>query len=899
LDCFLTRIFCLRKHVALNDTWQRYATRGGTFLPLRLCHIEFFTNTTELIKKYFWQSTCIRKSQRKRAELPDRHSFNFCFSKSKHCSAALQSKEKKMKASSSRTFRTLQMMAAVAVIIAAAGYLKYVRAQSSVPAPKVVPLRPLAALSTVPVPDVPGLSDFVADRTAAIALGKALFWDMQTGSDGIQACASCHFNAGADSRVKNAISPGIKGDDTTFQMGVSLNGKDYPNYTLNAGSATAGFGGYHDGDFPTHKQGNPDTRNNPGSDVNDVVGSQGVFATSFDRIRLGRSVEKQTVAADQIFSLPDPSDPTKLINTRRVEPRNAPSTINAVFNDRNFWDGRAQNTCNGANPFGERDTTSHFYYTTGILAPITPTLVRLQNSSLCSQSLGPPSSDFEMSANARTFRDIGRKLLFLSDQQSTASRTPLAKQRVALTDSALGFTSMGSAPGLKKSYADMIRAAFQPKWWQSNKLVCLPDAGGAETSATISARCPTGYSGYFLMEYNFSLFWGIAIQLYESTLIADQTPLDQYLAQQQTYVLNGDSRKNFYTIQFPAGIDPMTVSVVELNPELDASDQEVFGFDDGTGQVSGVGITSGSINYATGVISIQFDVPPPVAYPINISYSVGSTPLTQGQLRGLLTFETKGRCITCHGGPELSNASNANVALTPLERMVMGDFNVRVYDNGFYNIGVRRGVEDISLGDVDGAAGLPLSQSELLRQQVCNTPGLVIPVPARPGNGIVGDGLPAAPLSCSDDVAQIGFFKTPMLRNIALTAPYFHNGGQLTLEQVVEFYNRGGDFPDGFDQIPLIDPNVVPLGLTAQEKTDLVDFLRNGLTDQRVVNQLPPFDHPQIFVPNGHPVDANGYPVINDPAHPGQATDQFLTIPQTGRNGGTPLPTFLQNLLTH
>ncbi len=36
--------------------------------------------------------------------------------------------------------------------------------------------------------------------------------------------------------------------------------------------------------------------------------------------------------------------------------------------------------------------------------------------------------------------------------------------------------------------------------------------------------------------------------------------------------------------------------------------------------------------------------------------------------------------------------------------------------------------------------------------------------------------------------------RAPQLRNVALTAPYFHNGSQLTLEQVVEFYNRGGDF---------------------------------------------------------------------------------------------------------
>jgi cytochrome c peroxidase len=796
-----------------------------------------------------------------------------------------------MRVPSAKLLWTFRITTAVVIVIAAAGFFGRVRAQNATATPQVIPLRPLAPLSSVPIPEVPGISDYVVDKNAAIALGKALFWDMQAGSDGVQACASCHFNAGADSRVKNSISPGIKAGDTTFQVGVPLAGKDYPNYTLNPGSPSAGFGGYHDGDFPLHKQNNPDTRNEPGSDVNDIVGSQGVFSTSFDRIQLGRAAEKQTISSDQVFFYPDPSNPAKAINTRRVEPRNTPSAVNAVFNNRSFWDGRAQNTCNGANPFGERDASSHFFFATTAAASLTSTLVRLQNSSLCSQALGPPGSDFEMSAAKRTFRDIGRKLLFLANAKSAASRTPLAKQKVDPTDSVLGKTSMGSAGGLKKSYVDMIRAAFQPKWWQSSKFICVPDSSGTETTAATLKACPAGTTGYFQIEYNFSLFWGIAIQMYESTLVADQTPLDQYLSQQKTYVLNGDNWKNYYTIQLPAGVDPMTVSVVELNPTLDASDQEVFAFDDGQGRINGVGVTRGTIDYSSGMLSIQFDVPPPAAFPINISYSVGQTPLSQGQLRGLLVFQTKGRCISCHGGPELSNASLASVATQPLERMLMGDFNVRVYDNGFYNIGVRPGKEDISLGDVDGAAGQPLSQSELLRQRVCNEPGFSFMVPGRPG-----DGLTAAPLSCGDDIARNGFFKTPMLRNIALTAPYFHNGGQLTLEQVVEFYNRGGDFPDGYDQIPLIDPNIVPLGLSTQEKTDLVDFLRNGLTDPRAVNQSAPFDHPQLFVPNGHPAGAYGYPVQNDPAHPGQATDQLLQIAPTGKNGGAPLPTFLQNL---
>src|SRR3989304_8647759 len=70
----------------------------------------------------------------------------------------------------------------------------------------------LDSLANVPLPEVENLTDFLnsgqAARMATIRLGKALFWDMQVGSDG-QACASCHFHAGADNRTKNQLSPGL------------------------------------------------------------------------------------------------------------------------------------------------------------------------------------------------------------------------------------------------------------------------------------------------------------------------------------------------------------------------------------------------------------------------------------------------------------------------------------------------------------------------------------------------------------------------------------------------------------------------------------------------------------------------------------------------------------------
>ena len=77
---------------------------------------------------------------------------------------------------------------------------------------------PVASLKDVPVPEPANLSDFVKDKTAAIALGKALFWDMQVGSDSVQACASCHSKAGADSRTKNQLDPGLNAGDNTLRQ---------------------------------------------------------------------------------------------------------------------------------------------------------------------------------------------------------------------------------------------------------------------------------------------------------------------------------------------------------------------------------------------------------------------------------------------------------------------------------------------------------------------------------------------------------------------------------------------------------------------------------------------------------------------------------------------------------
>ncbi len=279
--------------------------------------------------------------------------------------------------------RTLKACVTAILLLAAAGAMFDARtAAGQVP--------PLSALS---IPRPPNLGDFVRDEKAAEVLGKALFWDMQVGSDGVQACATCHFRAGADPRAKNQVSPGllrvrfpgngtvVPDPDRDFSAGTYSQG---PNYTLKPS------------DFPLQKLLDPKNRESAiMSNSNNVVSSQGVHhgifgyngypAPDADGFRVGGA------------------------NVRRVEPRNTPTTINAVFYHRNFWDMRAQNIFNGVNPFGLRDPSAFLYRAANPNNP-QKVQVRLENSSLASQAVGPPTNRFEMSADGRTFSDVGRAL---------------------------------------------------------------------------------------------------------------------------------------------------------------------------------------------------------------------------------------------------------------------------------------------------------------------------------------------------------------------------------------------------------------------------------------------------------------------------------------------------------
>ncbi|OYD95699.1 cytochrome C peroxidase [Nostoc sp. 'Peltigera membranacea cyanobiont' 210A] len=631
---------------------------------------------------------------------------------------------------------------------------------------------PPVSLKSVSVPEPDNLGDFVKDKTAAIKLGKTLFWDMQVGSDGKTSCASCHFHAGADNRSKNQIAPGL--------LRVNADGTENPDSVFNVG----GLPNYQlkPEDFPFHKLSNPNDPTTIVSDRNDVTSSQGIFNTKFVDVTPGNAEDKVTTEPDPVFNVGG-------INVRRVEPRNTPTVINAAFNFRNFWDGRAQNIFNGVNPFGLRDPNA------AVVKAVNPNSlefvkVSLKNSSLASQAVGPPLSSFESSADGRTFQEIGDKFGRIDKRSLSVGKgkklprklakkllplRPLGKQLVHPQDSVLGKDSRSPKPGLKdRTYTQMIQDAFKPEWWKSNRLIQV-DSEGRRTFVKKPDRS-LQTNEYTLLEYNFSLFFGLAVQLYESTLISYDTPYDRYL--------EGDANA-----------------------------------------------------------------------------------LTDQQKLGKELFNSKG-CAGCHAGLELTTASVSSVAKDG--RIKRAPFGPRSpEDNGFFNIGVRPPTDDPGLGGHDGlqgnGQGNPLSEARLAQLGKFKD--------------LLGENPPtlSPPLNSSETVFANGAFKAPGLRNVELTAPYFHNGGQATLEQVIDFYNRGGDF----GVLP-------PLNLSPEEKQELVAFLK-GLTDDRVRFDKAPFDHPQLFIPNGHVGNTNY--VVNDGT--GKATDDTVEIPAVGRSGNGGTPNFL------
>ena len=120
-------------------------------------------------------------------------------------------------------------------------------------------------------------------------------------------------------------------------------------------------------------------------------------------------------------------------------------------------------------------------------------------------------------------------------------------------------------------------------------------------------------------------------------------------------------------------------------------------------------------------------------------------------------------------------------------------------------------------------------------------------------------------------------FKVPTLRNVALTAPYMHNGVFETLEEVIDFYAKGGGTGLGLD-IPNIDDKMREFTLSDQEKQDLIAFL-HALTDESQKPEIP------TRVPSGYPVVphlANQSPEM-EAFTPEPITERTISVPREGK----------------
>lgn len=668
-------------------------------------------------------------------------------------------------------------------------------------------------LSGVPIPPVPGLRDgprpLVVDAEAAVALGKSLFWDEAVGSDGV-ACASCHFHAGADARLRNALSPGslhAAATGASFEPLVS-GAPGGPNHLLRLA------------DFPLLQLADPlDRRSLPVFSTDDVIASAGTFGGRFEASIDARD-ELCSGGEDAVFA-------REGVRTRRVEPRHTPSAINAVFFHRQFWDGRGSHVFNGATGHGERDADARIFVR-GRGERARPKRLRLVNASLASQALLPPLDTVEMSCEGRRFPDLGRKLL---------PARPLERQAVHAEDSVLGPLRHASGLGLAPTYRELVERAFDARLWSAPRGPFGADAGGA----------PYGHA-----EANFALFFGLALQLYQSTLVSDAAPFD-------------------------------------------ASERDSAG--------------------------VPIDLP-------------------ADALRGLDLFMGKAHCVDCHRGPEFTTAAASQIdppaavaaasgprhaahkveGPSAVDRIGLASGALALIDRGFANTGVAPLDHDPGAGGSD-AAGSPWSlaaqYAALLAGRKPENAALVravsgcslqfpflldfeprelrhgalrpdcdfrdlakVPKPAGVRRELAQEGQGRL------RVAARGAFKIPSLRNVELTGPYMHNGGLATLRQVIDFYDRGGNFDEVRN--PDLHALMGAIGLSQAEKDDLEAFLRT-LTDERVRWERAPFDHPELRVFDGHAeVDGALEPRFLPGRTPPLASDAVLVVPAVGRDGRTP-----------
>lgn len=256
-------------------------------------------------------------------------------------------------------------------------------------------------------------------------------------------------------------------------------------------------------------------------------------------------------------------------------------------------------------------------------------------------------------------------------------------------------------------------------------------------------------------------------------------------------------------------VDP--TSGATLIPGGAALESQVLGPPLGTGEMSHVGrdwLDVAARVEASAPLALAPEIPASLATWIDgrtyhdlFLEAFGTADVTPARIAmAIATYE---RTLVSDQTPLDDQLTGAN-ALTPLEQQGMGVFmqancsschrGPRLTDDRFHYIGVRPVNEDLGRFEVTG------------------------------------------------NPQDRGRMRTPELRNIELRPPYMRNGRFSTLREVVDFYDRGGDFdaPNRANQIR-------PLNLSNGQKNALVAFLERPLTDPRVLAEQAPFDRPLLY----------------------------------------------------
>lgn len=233
------------------------------------------------------------------------------------------------------------------------------------------------------------------------------------------------------------------------------------------------------------------------------------------------------------------------------------------------------------------------------------------------------------------------------------------------------------------------------------------------------------------------------------------------------------------------------LKIVRTDPEYTAQFKKVFGKTGNDISIDDVAMAIAAFERTVISGNSPFD---------RFQYGGEAGALNASQIRGLQLFTGKARCVSCH-------RIEQTTAL--------------FIDNRFHNIGV--GFKRVRGKEAATA-------TEFLKQKRAGA-DVDITVLTQENMSELGR------FAVTENGTQVGAFKTPTLRNIAVTQPYMHDGSLETLEDVVTFYNNGGRLQEDDPLSPFLSGGIKPLELTEDEQADLVNFLK-ALTSPEYQQQV-------------------------------------------------------------